>query len=152
MNLRFTEYSNLNIAQHPIINHTFFWFYIFGYSEKTIILRNIVKFLEDLKVSEDKVCLSSPGCSESCTEDQAGFKIRDSPDSCSYMLGLKDAVTYNDVHVNFTQEEWALLDPSQKNLYRDVMLETYMNLTDIGYNWEDHKVEEHCQSYQRYGR
>ncbi|XP_037065486.1 uncharacterized protein LOC114685661 isoform X2 [Peromyscus leucopus] len=40
-------------------------------------------------VSEDKVCLSSPGCSESCTEDQAGFKIRDSPDSCSYMLGLK---------------------------------------------------------------
>ncbi|XP_037065487.1 zinc finger protein 431-like [Peromyscus maniculatus bairdii] len=65
---------------------------------------------------------------------------------------IEDAVTYNDVHVNFTQEEWALLDPSQKNLYRDVMLETYMNLTDIGYNWEDHKVEEHCQSYQRYGR
>ncbi|XP_052589854.1 zinc finger protein 431-like [Peromyscus californicus insignis] len=63
-----------------------------------------------------------------------------------------DVMTYNDVHVNFTQEEWALLDPSQKNFYRDMMVETYMNLIDIGYNWEDHKVEEHCQSSQRYGR
>ncbi|XP_057636187.1 zinc finger protein 431-like [Chionomys nivalis] len=57
----------------------------------------------------------------------------------------KNAVTYYDVHVNFTWEEWTLLNPSQKSLYKDVMLETYRNLTTIGYNWEDHNIEEHCE-------
>lgn len=41
-------------------------------------------------------------------------------------------MTFDDVHVNFTKEEWNLLDPSQMNLYKDVMLETYWNLTSIG--------------------
>ncbi|XP_052045157.1 zinc finger protein 431-like [Apodemus sylvaticus] len=63
-----------------------------------------------------------------------------------------DAVTFDDVHVNFTGEEWNLLDPFQKNLYNDVMLETYMNLKAIGYNWEDHHLEEHCQSSRRQER
>uniref|UniRef100_UPI0014867A62 zinc finger protein 713-like n=1 Tax=Arvicanthis niloticus TaxID=61156 RepID=UPI0014867A62 len=48
------------------------------------------------------------------------------------MFQSLDAVTYDDVHVNFTAEEWNLLDPSQKNLYKDVMLETYQNLTATG--------------------
>ncbi|KAK7794974.1 hypothetical protein U0070_013466 [Myodes glareolus] len=44
---------------------------------------------------------------------------------------IENAVTYDDMHANFTWEEWTLLDPSQKNLYKDVMLETYRNLTTI---------------------
>nr|XP_038943508.1 zinc finger protein 431-like isoform X2 [Rattus norvegicus] len=63
-----------------------------------------------------------------------------------------NALTYDDVHVNFTREEWILLNPSQKNLYKDVILETYRNLTAIGYNWEDHNIEEHCQSSRRHTR
>ncbi|XP_052040614.1 zinc finger protein 120-like [Apodemus sylvaticus] len=61
-------------------------------------------------------------------------------------------LTYEDVHVNFTQEEWALLDPSQKSLYKDVMVETYGNLTAIGYVWEDHNIEEFFQRSRRYER
>ena len=45
---------------------------------------------------------------------------------------FQDAVTFDDVYMNFTKEEWNLLDPSQMNLYKDVMLDTYWNLTSIG--------------------
>ncbi|XP_013210517.2 zinc finger protein 124-like [Microtus ochrogaster] len=59
------------------------------------------------------------------------------------------SVSFEDVAVNFTSEEWALLNSSQKKLHRDVMQETFRNLAAVAKKQEDQTLEDDYENLRK---
>uniref|UniRef100_A0A8D0DM00 KRAB domain-containing protein n=1 Tax=Salvator merianae TaxID=96440 RepID=A0A8D0DM00_SALMN len=53
-------------------------------------------------------------------------------DLVGFANGLDGLVSFHDVAVCFTEEEWALLGPGQRALHKEVMEETYETLASLG--------------------
>uniref|UniRef100_A0A8C4KZ29 KRAB domain-containing protein n=1 Tax=Equus asinus TaxID=9793 RepID=A0A8C4KZ29_EQUAS len=61
------------------------------------------------------------------------FRISAFTQGLQKMTKSQGPVSFKDMAVDFTREEWQYLDPPQRDLYKNVMLENYINLISVGF-------------------
>ncbi|XP_067321408.1 zinc finger protein 25-like [Anolis sagrei] len=72
-----------------------------------------------------------------------------SPSDSREVASVKqDQVTFEDVSVHFSEEEWVLLDPDQQALHRDVMGENYKALASFGDDGQESPSQPKCSQLE----
>ncbi|XP_051018530.1 zinc finger protein 483 isoform X2 [Acomys russatus] len=90
----------------------------------------VVTLVEDLNQTlEEKEDLSTEE-SAACKEEDLG---EDEMVAVPPSTEPREPVTFEDVSVDFSRGEWKMLEPSQRELYKEMLLETLRNLEFLGF-------------------